>query len=131
MAENTFILFEKKYVLEKQQIVMLTQDDLFKAIAAQMGEGSPRGEQEDWKNTKTDAPKKPKTRLVYEFIAQVKTPAEVAKIVRGAPLKKYALFSGILQNISIEIPVMIDGIAADSLSEEWKSAEPFPELEVD
>lgn len=124
--KKTYILFEKKIVAAKPQMMIFTQEDLMNTIREQMQmqmvEHQNQGEDnEEWKegNTPTKTKNKPKMKMVYEFIAKVDNPAAVAKIVRQQPTKKYALFTGILSTIDIQLPVLIDGIAADAMSEEW------------
>jgi hypothetical protein len=123
--QTTYIIFEKKYITEKApQITIISQKDFLEALATAQRAQEAQENGEEWKAaTGTEqnifnAPK-PKKRLVYEFVAQVFSPSEVAAIVRKAPLKKYALFSGKLQSIEIQMPVVIDGVPADAMSSEW------------
>ena len=103
-------------------MMIFTQEDLMSVIRQQMEQHDNQGDNEEWKEEGGNVKKrtKQKMKLVYEFVAKVDNPAAVAKIVRSAPLKKYALFTGVLSNIDIQMPVMIDGVAADALSEEFK-----------
>jgi hypothetical protein len=131
--KKAYVLFEVKLVPETPPMVITTQQELVEAILKQaqaaQKEALEAANSSQYKRKKKKKEKSdddaPKFKTVYEFIAQVHTPEEVAEIVRRDPHKNYMLFEGITKPIAVQIPVLIDGIPSDSLSSEWANLGPF------
>ena len=72
---------------------------------------------EEWKD---EEKKDEKDEYTLSFVAAVKTPKDVAEIVRKDPLSKFVLFHGEMQEIKVAIPVFANGKNLQTLDSEWK-----------
>jgi hypothetical protein len=74
-------------------------------------------EGEEWKEPQQQ--QQSATREVFQFVAQVHSPKEVADLVRQDPLTRHILFHGQITELKVPIAVLLDGKSLDSLDSEW------------